>query len=117
MASFFCHVFGVTKQVRLERIVRCAAYWPGKNSALPVERSTTTRNEQPGGAGTGMQWNPISHSRPSSDSLELEVSGWKYERSTPRATATLRRSEEHTSELQSLMRKSYAVFFWKKKTK
>src|SRR3546814_16402419 len=90
MASFFCHVFGVTKQVRLERIVRCAAYWPGKNSALPVERPTTTRNEQPGGAGTGMQWNPISHSRPSSDSLELEVSGWKYERSTPRATATLR---------------------------
>jgi hypothetical protein len=25
MASFFCHVFGVTKQVRLERIVRPAA--------------------------------------------------------------------------------------------
>src|SRR3546814_3350036 len=28
-----------------------------------------------------------------------------------------RRSEEHTSELQSLMRISYAVFCWKKKTK
>src|SRR3546814_6842480 len=27
------------------------------------------------------------------------------------------RSEEHTSELQSLMRNSYAVFFWKKKKK
>src|SRR3546814_2495164 len=27
-----------------------------------------------------------------------------------------RRSEEHTSELQSLMRSSYAVFCWKKKT-
>src|SRR3546814_10387281 len=27
------------------------------------------------------------------------------------------RSEEHTSELQSLMRNSYAVFCWKKKTK
>src|SRR3546814_8951716 len=27
------------------------------------------------------------------------------------------RSEEHTSELQSLMRISYAVFCWKKKTK
>src|SRR3546814_7380111 len=27
------------------------------------------------------------------------------------------RSEEHTSELQSLMRTSYAVFCWKKKTK
>src|SRR3546814_5918656 len=28
-----------------------------------------------------------------------------------------RRSEEHTSELQSLMRISYAVFCWKKKNK
>src|SRR3546814_10690546 len=27
----------------------------------------------------------------------------------------MRRSEEHTSELQSLMRNSYAVFCWKKK--
>src|SRR3546814_7666898 len=30
-------------------------------------------------------------------------------------TQTTRRSEEHTSELQSLMRISYAVFFLKKK--
>src|SRR3546814_8677799 len=29
----------------------------------------------------------------------------------------VRRSEEHTSELQSLMRRSYAVFCWKKKKK
>src|SRR3546814_8133482 len=34
--------------------------------------------------------------------------GWKY------APATLSRSEEHTSELQSLMRISYAVFCLKK---
>src|SRR3546814_1266098 len=34
----------------------------------------------------------------------------------PRCTVPLdRRSEEHTSELQSLMRSSYAVFFLKKK--
>src|SRR3546814_8315813 len=33
------------------------------------------------------------------------------------ATVTLRRSEEHTSELPSLMRISYAVFCLKKKTK
>src|SRR3546814_4670217 len=32
-----------------------------------------------------------------------------------RAGETVRRSEEHTSELQSLMRISYAVFFLKKK--
>src|SRR3546814_5235502 len=36
------------------------------------------------------------------------------ERSQPRARL-LRRSEEHTSELQSLMRNSYAVFCLKKK--
>src|SRR3546814_7113916 len=35
---------------------------------------------------------------------------------TPRNTPKNRRSEEHTSELQSLMRISYAVFCLKKKT-
>src|SRR3546814_8560268 len=35
----------------------------------------------------------------------------------PNATAALNRSEEHTSELQSLMRISYAVFCLKKKKK
>src|SRR3546814_8912858 len=34
-----------------------------------------------------------------------------------RAAADAPRSEEHTSELQSLMRISYAVFCWKKKIK
>src|SRR3546814_5633251 len=34
-----------------------------------------------------------------------------------RSQHTLFRSEEHTSELQSLMSISYAVFFWKKKTR
>src|SRR3546814_3612472 len=34
---------------------------------------------------------------------------------TPVATIGIRRSEEHTSELQSLMRTSYAVFCLKKK--
>src|SRR3546814_1650130 len=33
-----------------------------------------------------------------------------------RIAAAIRRSEEHTSELQSLMRTSYAVFCLKKKT-
>src|SRR3546814_5363884 len=31
-----------------------------------------------------------------------------------KSSINFRRSEEHTSELQSLMRISYAVFFWKK---
>src|SRR3546814_2007384 len=39
-----------------------------------------------------------------------------HERSSPQEAArSLRRSEEHTSELQSLMRISYAVFCLKKK--
>src|SRR3546814_7275168 len=36
---------------------------------------------------------------------------------TPHAVDALGRSEEHTSELQSLMRTSYAVFCLKKKTR
>src|SRR3546814_5613230 len=42
-------------------------------------------------------------------SLDIEVSGLRSER------GMIRRSEEHTSELQSLMRISYAVFCLKKK--
>src|SRR3546814_1020865 len=49
---------------------------------------------------------------------ELPVTGWMHgilgrEAAHP---AQARRSEEHTSELQSLMRISYAVFCLKKKT-
>src|SRR3546814_1253584 len=41
------------------------------------------------------------------------LAGWRMRRDTP----SYDRSEEHTSELQSLMRTSYAVFCLKKKTK
>src|SRR3546814_6261798 len=40
-----------------------------------------------------------------------------WQKDATRALATGRRSEEHTSELQSLMRISYAVFCLKKKKK
>src|SRR3546814_7117115 len=42
---------------------------------------------------------------------------WMPPRSRAHAAPLLRRSEEHTSELQSLMRISYAVFCLKKKIK
>src|SRR3546814_8771518 len=48
---------------------------------------------------------------PHSNPLALPLR-WSW----PAATRPLRRSEEHTSELQSLMRISYAVFCLKKKT-
>src|SRR3546814_9681844 len=43
------------------------------------------------------------------------LSSQELARSSPRFQADLVRSEEHTSELQSLMRISYAVFCLKKK--
>src|SRR3546814_3866266 len=46
----------------------------------------------------------------------LECAGHHSHRRQPAAPATTR-SEEHTSELQSLMRNSYAVFCLKKKNK
>src|SRR3546814_6655697 len=42
---------------------------------------------------------------------------WTTACSTRLAKALIFRSEEHTSELQSLMRTSYAVFCWKKQKK
>ena len=36
MASFFCHGFGVTKQVRLERIVRPQLGWDHVPSKLAI---------------------------------------------------------------------------------
>src|SRR3546814_5254735 len=48
--------------------------------------------------------------------LDRRWGGTGKARPLRRAVALHFRSEEHTSELQSLMRISYAVFFWQKKT-
>src|SRR3546814_1067413 len=50
-------------------------------------------------------------------SLRPSMAGAHQMRNAGLAIAMLRRSEEHTSELQSLMRISYAVFCLKKKKK
>src|SRR3546814_6869223 len=104
----------------------------------PEAAATATAKVQPGGAGvprvspqagpesaTGRalssmrkvkQWRPApcAHCRACRRcrSLSAELSVAKFAHST-KASA---RSEEHTSELQSLMRISYAVFCFKKKT-
>src|SRR3546814_2267208 len=49
------------------------------------------------------------------DRLSLAVTPWRPD--SPSANRDRRRSEEHTSELPSLMRNSYAVFCLKKKKK
>src|SRR3546814_4709173 len=58
-----------------------------------------------------------SHSRTCSQRSDRRASRWKipYDRCARHRRG--RRSEEHTSELQSLMRISYAVFCLKKKKK
>src|SRR3546814_9951149 len=51
-------------------------------------------------------------------SRDSQLGAWASDQSRPlgsRETFEARRSEEHTSELQSLMRTSYAVFCLKKK--
>src|SRR3546814_8759637 len=55
------------------------------------------------------------------DALEKQIVGYDLpcmiESRTSDGLVEVLRSEEHTSELQSLMRISYAVFCWKKKKK
>src|SRR3546814_8950320 len=48
--------------------------------------------------------------------VAAEFEGRRLARFVPHGRAVANRSEEHTSELQSLMRISYAVFCLKKKT-
>src|SRR3546814_10356398 len=99
MASFSCHAFGVSKRFRLERIVRPQAYaakWP--MASVMARQTETYARLTAARAGQGLPERSSPEARPSN---------------TP--TPRKKRSEEHTSELQSLMRISYAVFCLKKK--
>src|SRR3546814_3725762 len=58
----------------------------------------------------GSAWPSVCRSAPRSDPVAID-------RRLPRSAGISSRSEEHTSELQSLMRNSYAVFCLKKKKK
>src|SRR3546814_4407066 len=61
--------------------------------------------------------NPERSGRRESMNDIVAVAWWKGEHGFRRCRIVSARSEEHTSELQSLMRISYAVFCLKKKTK
>src|SRR3546814_10740146 len=102
MASFICHVVGGTKRVRVERTVKQqSSPHDDRRSSHAVCARRSRRGVLPG----------MTPQR-----REKEVSHGCCS-STLRLAATLSRSEEHTSELQSLMRISYDVFCLKKKIK
>src|SRR3546814_6229825 len=60
--------------------------------------------------------NPVVHARFGRDTMPQTGDNVAAEHGIGREEADRFRSEEHTSELQSLMRTSYAVFCLKKKT-
>src|SRR3546814_7283778 len=93
------------------RHTSCALVTGGKTCALPI-CSTSGRlasSTRPPAVQYSGRRSPIATVKRSA--LRLSI------RSTYVSVAVCLRSEEHTSELQSLMRISYAVFCLKKKTK
>src|SRR3546814_4460615 len=67
------------------------------------------------GFGSGVEYpKPLVNVRLVQISTSSSSTSWLNEKGVPSALHTLFRSEEHTSELQSLMRISYAVFCLKK---
>src|SRR3546814_9135394 len=85
------------------------------NDALPI--SPVRRRKRPGdGRHGGLRGLcPDANHKPHGAGAGGRGVGWRV--CTLRSwSAQWRRSEEHTSELQSLMRISYAVFCWNKKT-
>src|SRR3546814_9252050 len=80
--------------------------------------------EQNGGGGCGDQADNLRHQYNASLRTEIAIPlltpiipvHQSHDQGGNRPHSDFRRSEEHTSELQSLMRNSYAVFCLKKKT-
>src|SRR3546814_6144965 len=58
---------------------------------------------------------PYENIRTEKDGTAFVITLDRLARRNAVSLATMGRSEEHTSEIQSLMRRSYAVFCWKKK--
>src|SRR3546814_5450612 len=85
--------------------------WPIGGVPMPYGRANKKRASQ-------LQKNSTSQPQMSrkQQPIQSALSPRRQKLLSPPITPTPRRSEEHTSELQSLMRISYAVFCLKKKT-
>src|SRR3546814_9026545 len=92
-------------ELRIQRCVRCESFYFYPRPFCPKCNSDE------------VEWKPVSgRARLASYIINYRPSP-EFESKDPQiiALVTLERSEEHTSELQSLMRNSYAVFCLKKK--
>src|SRR3546814_4711358 len=95
--------------------------WSSDVCSSDLERSSPAspptapreRLRRPSPASAAMFRSPPARAGGSSPSA---TASWRQEQRRSSRTAVSDRSEEHTSELQSLMRISYAVFCLKKKT-
>src|SRR3546814_3071177 len=94
------------------RHTRCALVTGVQTCALPISRFTNVTNIH--GHTHQVLYNEIGALR----SIGMLATSWPWPyapEGVPVLTKPMIRSEEHTSELQSLMRISYAVFCLKKK--
>src|SRR3546814_7430569 len=91
--------------------------WLLASWACPRLRSLWLERVGLHGEGLGERMGPILRSGVASLLLALAANMWLWHDHAALILGAVLRSEEHTSELQSLMRISYAVFCLKKKTK
>src|SRR3546814_7860098 len=91
-------------------LTSATSWWLCLNSSSPSMRSGPRCSTVPRVSVICATWSPAFRSIPSATIIRTS---WRMATFCP----STRRSEEHTSELQSLMRISYAVFCLKKKTK
>src|SRR3546814_3186243 len=107
------------------RHTRCALVTGVQTCALPISRPADVSTADVSPLTQGLRAAAadrraaLNHSSPSHTPFHLRSGLWvppALSRRWPCLQSTIERSEEHTSELQSLMRISYAVFCLKKKT-
>src|SRR3546814_10865515 len=102
----------IRRPPRSTRIYTLLPYTTLFRSALSTR---LTRGETSATASTAALTTAITSSHSPSTVVNIEVVSFGSPESRTTLTARATRSEEHTSELQSLMRISYAVFCLKKK--
>src|SRR3546814_6372267 len=88
---------------------------PSGAAGLARQRVPVSRSARLAGAARSDRHDAQEPARPARRGGEYLHHPRQPERHLPRRAGSDRRSEEHTSELQSLMRIPYAVFFLKKK--